>query len=175
MNGPGGPWAFWIEVKGHRTPVKWPKEMKARGRAPHQARWAWRTMAAGVPVFLVRSSAHALDVLEAVGFPHQITRGVGVDQTLPDGENEVEMFFIGRGMVRALRKEENEREVQEGLKAVFGAHGFRITDTSQGYRGKRGSTRITLGMPDLYVTHPATEGGGLWIPSEEDEWTSHEE
>jgi hypothetical protein len=51
-----------------------------------------------------------------------------------------------------------EAEVQKACKALLRAWQFKVSDTSQGYRpgGKRhGTTRITKGVPDLYVTRPA--------------------
>lgn len=49
-----------------------------------------------------------------------------------------------------------EKHVQAEVKGALEGLGFHISDTSQGYRGggrRNRSTRITKGVPDLYVTH----------------------
>ncbi len=159
INSAGGPWEFWLEMKGAKTPVKWTKEQKEARRAPYQARWAYRRIAAGVPVFMLRNSSLAKDVLELVGFPHEITRADGIDQSLPVGEDRVTLELI-RGGIRTLKEIETETEAQAGVKWVLGWHGFEILDTSQGYRpgGKRhATTRLERGTPDLYCTRRPLE------------------
>ncbi len=58
MNGPGGPWAFWIEVKGPKTPVN-----------EDQQRIGASLKAAGIPWFVVRHPNDLHKVMETVGFP----------------------------------------------------------------------------------------------------------
>jgi len=167
VNSEGGPWAFWIEMKGHLTKIKRTPAQVDNNRAGYQAQWAYRTMAAGVPVFLLRNSSQIKDVLELVGFPHRIHRKMGIDQSLPVGEQEVMLEFIGAS-IRTMNDRENEGEVQTIVSKILKSHSFSVTDTSQGYRpggARHGTTRITLGTPDLYVTRVAIRPR-LWLPSE---------
>lgn len=116
MNTRGGPWAFWIEVKGPETPTK-----------VHQWQMGYKLMAANVPWFVVRHPNEINDVLELVNFAN-----LGVD-------------FRG--------EYSRESDVQKAIKRILEVSKFTVIDTSQGFRpgGKRhGTTRITLGTPDLY-------------------------
>lgn len=146
-NGPGGPWDFWIEMKGTDTPIK-----------PTQARWWCRRIAAGIPVFCLRNSSGLKDVLELVGFPHHITRKDGIDQTVASlVDRVVTMEFCGQ-IMRRLHDRETEDQAQKWTKTLLVAHGFRVLDTSQGFRPggpRHATTRMEKGTPDLYVTREA--------------------
>lgn len=58
-----------------------------------------------------------------------------------------------------------EKVIQAEVKKVLALHGYLISDFSQGYRpggSRHASTRITCGVPDVYVQHrslPIT----MWI------------
>ena len=58
MNTEGGPWAFWIEVKGAQTPVK-----------PEQIDMGERMWEAKVPWFVCRHPSELNSILTTVGFP----------------------------------------------------------------------------------------------------------
>ena len=58
MNTEGGPWAFWIEVKGAQTPI-----------TPEQVDMGERMWEAEVPWFIARSPADLTSILMTVGFP----------------------------------------------------------------------------------------------------------
>ena len=58
MNSSGGPWAFWIEVKGAQTPV-----------TPEQIDMGERMWAAEVPWFVARHPSDLDTIFETVGFP----------------------------------------------------------------------------------------------------------
>jgi hypothetical protein len=58
MNREGGPWAFWIEVKGPETAIN-----------PDQKVMSQRMWAAEVPCFIARSPDDLNTILRTVGFP----------------------------------------------------------------------------------------------------------
>lgn len=119
-----GPWAFWIEFKGPKTPIR-----------DDQVRIGYSLMAAGVPWFVVRHPDDLVGVLEELGHPPVFLQIVGTY--------------------------DRETDVQGTSKKMLEAAGFRVIDTSQGFRpgGKRhATTRITRGTPDVFVWKPRRGG-----------------
>lgn len=126
LDGPVNGYVFWLEIKGPKTPV-----------SRDQVRWWYRTIAAGVPVFCVRHPQDLEAVFEEIGF----------QRPLPTGAPRLDVGGVYS----------RESDVQRDVKAILELYGFDVTDTSQGYRpgGRRhGTTRITRGTPDLFVTRP---------------------
>lgn len=163
MNSAGGPWAFWIEMKGTDTPVKITKAQKEAGRTGDQPRWWYRRMAAGVPVFCLRNRVEIIDVLDLVGFPHGFT----FKDVTETGSGRPMRMLIGEGWMWPVRERETEHEAQTGVKDILTRLGFNVLDTSQGFRPGRknhGTTRMELGTPDLYCTAP---GGAFTLAPDE--------
>lgn len=121
--------AFWIECKGPRTPVQ-----------PHQWRWWYGSMAAGVPVFCVRHPNDLNALFEDIGFQTPLS--------------------AGERRIQADGTYTREADVQRDVKALLQMYGFNVSDLSQGYRpgGRRhATTRQTPGIPDMWVTRPTDQ------------------
>jgi hypothetical protein len=112
-------------------------EVKAPGGklTAHQASWHERERAAGGVVLVADSVPSLVHLMQQqVGWHLDL-----LSYTPPVGK-------------------QRESEVQKAIKGLLHSWRFRVTDTSQGYRpggGRHGTTRITRGTPDLYVTRPA--------------------
>lgn len=55
-----------------------------------------------------------------------------------------------------------ERQISKEIIKFLRKIGCAVWDLGQGYRGERGGTRQTPGLPDLFVVHPS----GVWTWAE---------
>lgn len=97
-----------------------------------QVAWSEKWTACGLPYYVMRRPSDLIPAFQEVGFTHS------------------PMVFRGDPT--------SENEAQRAIKEVLRMHGWTCTDTSQGFRpgkAQHGTTRITLGAPDLIVYHPA--------------------